>query len=76
LGVLCSEHPDEIVAVRKDSPLLVGLGKNENYIASDIPALLEYTRQYYLLEDNEIVLLKKDSVQIFDLNKKEIKKDT
>ncbi len=75
LGVLCEEHPEEIVAVRKDSPLLVGLGKNENYIASDIPALLEYTRDYYLLEDNEIVLLKKDSVQIFDLHKKEIKKD-
>ena len=41
LGVLCSERPDEIVAVRKDSPLLVGIGQNENYIASDIPALLE-----------------------------------
>ncbi|MEY8321747.1 glutamine--fructose-6-phosphate transaminase (isomerizing) [Lachnospiraceae bacterium 46-61] len=75
LGVLCSEHPDEIVAVRKDSPLLVGIGQNENYIASDIPALLEYTRDYYLLEDNEIVLLKKDSVQLFDLNKNEIKKE-
>lgn len=75
LGVLCSERPDEIVAVRKDSPLLVGLGKNENYIASDIPALLEYTRDYYLLEDNEIVLLKKDSIQLFDLNKNEIKKE-
>ncbi len=75
LGVLCSEHPDEIVAVRKDSPLLVGIGQNENYIASDIPALLEYTRDYYLLEDNEIVLLKKDSIQLFDLNKNEIKKE-
>lgn len=74
LGVLCSEHPDEIVAVRKDSPLLVGIGQNENYIASDIPALLEYTRDYYLLEDNEIVLLKKDSIQLFDLNRNEIKK--
>lgn len=75
LGVLCSERPDEIVAVRKDSPLLVGIGQNENYIASDIPALLEYTRDYYLLEDNEIVLLKKDSIQLFDLNKNEIKKE-
>lgn len=75
LGVLCSEHPDEIVAVRKDSPLLVGIGQNENYIASDIPALLEYTRDYYLLEDNEIVLLKKDSIQLFDLNRNEIKKE-
>ena len=75
LGVLCTEHPDQIVAVRKDSPLLVGLGEKENYIASDIPALLEYTRDYYLLEDNEIVLLKQNSVTLFDLNKKEIKKE-
>ena len=75
LGVLCSEHPDQIVAVRKDSPLLVWLSEKENYIASDIPALLEYTRDYYLLEDNEIVLLKQDGVTLFDLNKNEIKKE-
>lgn len=75
LGIVCSEKPDEIAAVRKDSPLLVGLGKGENYIASDIPALLEYTKEYYLLNDNEIVILKKDSIKIVDLNKKEVKKD-
>lgn len=74
LGIMCSEKPDEIVAVRKDSPLLVGIGEDENFIASDIPAILEYTRQYYLLEDNEIVLLKKNEISIMDLNKKEIKK--
>ena len=75
LGILCSEYPDEIVAVRKDSPMLVGIGKNENFIASDIPALLEYTKDYYLLNDNEIVVLKKDSITILDLDKNEIKKD-
>jgi len=75
LGVLCSEKPDQLLAVRKDSPLLIGLGIEENYIASDIPALLEYTRDYYLLEDNEIVLLKKDNITIFDTNKNIIKKD-
>lgn len=75
LGIMCSEKPDEIVAVRKDSPLLVGIGENENFIASDIPALLEHTRQYYLLEDNEIVLLKKNTISIMDLNKKAIKKE-
>ena len=75
LGILCSEKPDEIVAVRKDSPMLVGIGKNENFIASDIPALLEYTKDYYLLNDNEIVVLKKDGITILDLDKNEIKKD-
>lgn len=75
LGILCNEKPDEIVAVRKDSPMLVGIGKNENFIASDIPALLEYTKDYYLLNDNEIVVLKKDSITILDLDKNEIKKD-
>lgn len=75
LGILCSEKTDEIVAVRKDSPMLVGIGKNENFIASDIPALLEYTKDYYLLNDNEIVVLKKDGITILDLDKNEIKKD-
>lgn len=75
LGILCNEKPDEIIAVRKDSPMLVGIGENENFIASDIPALLEYTKDYYLLNDNEIVVLKKDSITILDLDKNEIKKD-
>ncbi len=75
LGILCSEKPDELLAVRKDSPLLVGLGEGENFIASDIPALLEYTRDYYLLDDNDIVLLKKDGVTIYDLNKNIVKKE-
>lgn len=75
LGVLCSEKPDEFVAVRKDSPLLVGISEDGNYIASDIPAVLEYTKDYYLLNDNEIVVMKKDGVTILDLEKKEIKKD-
>ena len=55
--------------------MLVGIGKNENFIASDIPALLEYTKDYYLLNDNEIVVLKKDGITILDLDKNEIKKD-
>lgn len=75
LGVLCSEKPDEFVAVRKDSPLLVGISEDGNYIASDIPAVLEYTKDYYLLNDNEIVVMKKDGVTILDLDKNEIKKD-
>ena len=75
LGILCQDKPDEMLAVRKDSPLLVGIGKDENFIASDIPALLEYTKEYYLLNDNEIVVLKKDGITILDMDKNEIKKD-
>lgn len=75
LAILCSEKPDELLAVRKDSPLLVGLGEGENFIASDIPALLEYTRDYYLLNDNDIVMLKKDGVTIYDMNKNIVEKE-
>ncbi|KXG75070.1 glutamine--fructose-6-phosphate transaminase (isomerizing) [Thermotalea metallivorans] len=66
IGVICKEEPDKIVAVRKDSPLIVGLGKNENFIASDIPALLKYTRDMYLIENDEVVLLTQDEVKIFN----------
>lgn len=66
LGVVCKEEPDKIVAVRKDSPLIVGLGEGENFIASDIPALLKYTRKMHLIENDEVVLLTKDGVTIFN----------
>lgn len=66
LGVICQEEPDKIIAVRKDSPLIVGLGQGENFIASDIPALLKYTRKVLLIENNEVVLLTSDKVTIFN----------
>lgn len=72
VAALSSEHPDEMVAARKDSPLVVGLGKGANYLASDIPAVLEYTRDYYLLEDGDIVLLHSDSVRIWNAQGQEI----
>ncbi|MEA4815527.1 MAG: glutamine--fructose-6-phosphate transaminase (isomerizing) [Lachnospiraceae bacterium] len=75
LGILSLENPNEILAVRKDSPLIIGIGEGENYIASDIPALLEYTRKYYLLNDNEIVSLRKDSISIVDMQKHPLEKD-
>lgn len=75
LGIMCSEHPDTLVAVRQRSPLLVGLGKGENYIASDIPALLEYTRDYYLLDEQEIAVLKNDGVTLYDMDGNEVKKE-
>ncbi len=66
LGVVSQKEPDKIVAARKDSPLVVGLGEGENLIASDFPALLEYTRSVYLLEDKEVAVIQKDSVEVFD----------
>lgn len=64
LGIIDIKSPDMLVAVRKDSPLVVGVGEGENFIASDIPAILNYTRNVYLLENNEMVVLKKDRVEI------------
>lgn len=75
LGILSGDHPDSLIAMRKDCPLLIGLGMGENYIASDIPALLEYTRDYYLLEEGEIALLKQDEVRIYGADGTEIHKD-
>lgn len=66
IGVICKDEPDKVVAVRKDSPLIVGLGEGENFIASDIPALLKYTRKMHLIENDEVVLLTKDKVKIFN----------
>lgn len=75
LGVICQSEPDRIIAVRKDSPLIVGLGINENFIASDIPALLKYTRNIYLIENGETVLLTKDKVTIWNADGKEVKRE-
>jgi glucosamine--fructose-6-phosphate aminotransferase (isomerizing) len=75
LGVLCSDYPDQFIAVRKASPMIVGLGNNENFIASDVTAILKHTRNIYYLDDNEIVVLKKDSVKVYNTDKEEVKKD-
>ncbi|HIS69578.1 MAG TPA: glutamine--fructose-6-phosphate transaminase (isomerizing) [Candidatus Gallacutalibacter stercoravium] len=66
LGVISQEHPDQLLAVRKDSPLIVGLGKGENYIASDIPAILSKTRDIYRLEDKEIAVLTTGGVTVYN----------
>lgn len=76
LGVMFSDLPGKIYALRKDSPLIVGLGENENFIASDIPAILKYTRNYCQLEENEIAELTKDGVKIIDENGETVDKQT
>lgn len=68
LGIMFADFPEKIFAVRKDSPLIVGVGEEENFIASDVPAILKYTRNYYLIEQNEIVTLSKDEVVIQDIH--------
>ncbi|MGB9780723.1 glutamine--fructose-6-phosphate transaminase (isomerizing) [Caldanaerobacter sp.] len=67
LGVLCKDNPDMIVAARKEAPLIVGIGNGENFIASDIPAILKYTRNVYFLDDHEIAIIKKDTVEFIDV---------
>ena len=68
LGILLRDFPEEIFALRKDSPLIIGIGEGENFIASDIPAVLKYTRNYQLIEENEIVRLTKDHVLVYNLD--------
>lgn len=75
LGVISQENPDEIVAVRKESPLIIGLGEKENFIASDVTAILSKTRKIYRLENNEIAILNRDSVKIINTDKDEVKKE-
>ncbi|MFQ9934363.1 MAG: glutamine--fructose-6-phosphate transaminase (isomerizing), partial [Lachnospiraceae bacterium] len=75
LGIMFSEYPDTIYAARKDSPLIIGVGEGENFIASDVPAILKYTRHYYLLEQNEIAVITKDSVEIKGLHGEKIEKE-
>ena len=75
LGILSKDNPDEIIAVKKDSPLIVGLGEKGNYIASDIPAILKYTRKVYILEDGEIVKLTRDGVTVYNTDLEEIEKE-
>ena len=68
LGILFRDFPEEIFALRKDSPLIIGIGEGENFIASDIPAVLKYTRNYELIDENEIVRLTKDRVMVYNLD--------
>ncbi|MFD3155693.1 glutamine--fructose-6-phosphate transaminase (isomerizing) [Haloimpatiens sp. FM7330] len=75
IGVVSTYEPGKLVAVRKDSPLIVGLGKDEYFIASDIPAVLNHTRDVYLLEDKEFVVIDEKGVTLLDTVGREINKD-
>ena len=72
---IAAAEPDKIVAVRKDAPLVAGIGKGFNFIASDIPALLKYVRQVYLIENNETVVLTKDNITIYNERGQKVNRD-
>ncbi len=75
IGAICKDNNNELVAVRKDSPLIVGLGEGENFIASDIPAILKYTKNVYFLENGEFVHIQNDTVTVLDENRNVVKKE-
>jgi glucosamine--fructose-6-phosphate aminotransferase (isomerizing) len=75
LGIICKEEPDKLIAVRKECPLIVGLSEDASFIASDIPAVLSYTRDVYLLDDMEIAVIDKKGVKLYTPEKAEIKKE-
>ncbi len=75
LGIVSKHEPDTLIAVRKESPLIIGVGKEENFIASDIPAILEHTRDVYFIENGEVVVLTKDNVTILDENRNTVKRE-
>ena len=74
LGILFANQPNKLIAARNESPLIIGIGKNENFIASDVPSILSYTNKILYLEDKEIAVLTRDIVKVFDLDGKEKRK--
>ena len=75
LGIICADCPDRIFAVRKDSPLIIGVGEGENYIASDVPAILSRTRDIYRLKDQEIAVLTREGVAFYNQELEPIRKE-
>lgn len=74
LGILCTEHPDTLMAIRHFSPLIIGVGEKNNYIASDVTALISYTKKVLYIEDGEIAVLTGEGVTLYDSDKNEISK--
>lgn len=75
LGILWKDHPGKLFAVRKDSPLIVGEAENGCFIASDVPAILKYTRNVYFLDNMEIVCLDREGVHFYNLDQEEVEKE-
>ena len=73
--VVCEDEPEKLIGARKESPLVIGIGDNENFLASDIPALLKYTNRVKYLDDGEICIISKNSVKIINENKEEVTKE-
>ena len=76
LGIIFKEHPEHVYAVRKDSPLIVGHGKDGNLIASDVPAVLKYTRNVYFIQNEEIAVLTKDAIAFYNVDGEDIQKES
>ncbi|MEA4848032.1 MAG: glutamine--fructose-6-phosphate transaminase (isomerizing) [Clostridiaceae bacterium] len=74
-AVISRREPDKIVCVRKENPLIAGIGNGENFIASDIPAILNHTRRMYLLNENELAVIEKDRIRFFDESGKKVDKE-
>ena len=74
IEVLCEYEPDKMIVAKKDSPLVIGTSPDSNYIASDIPAILSYTKKFYLLEDNEIVEVYRDKLNFYNSNLEKVDK--
>ncbi len=66
LGILCADCPDQIIAVRKDSPLIIGVGQGENFLASDVTAIIKHTREVIYMEDGELAVLTREGVQCYN----------
>ena len=76
LGIIFAEHPDKVYALRKDSPLIVGRSAEGNLIASDVPAVLKYTRDVYFIENEEIACLSEDAIEFFNSDGESIEKES
>ena len=76
LGIIFSDYPDTVYSVRKDSPLIVGKGTDGNLIASDVPAVLKYTREVFFIQNEEIACLKKDAIEFYKVDGEPIQKES
>lgn len=74
-AVISKKEPDKMVCIRKENPLIVGVGEGENFIASDIPAILSHTRNMYLLNENELAIISKNDIKFYSEDGEEVKKE-